>query len=766
MKYGMLQWLFVYFLLCMGALSGQGGTLIVDEVPIVNSNVLPSPDATGDVRLITLYLPEEVFTNPGQRFPTIYYLPGLGGTNNSFTTGNKNIMDDLLREGQVTPMIIVHVDGSLPDGVGEDGLRHYLGGWYVNSTLNGNFEDFIVRDLIPYVDAHYPTIATQPFRAIMGQSMGGFGAVYHGIVHPELFAAFANASGTPFWVILTDTQLVAPDQPEPGKSMFVMNSLILTELPAAGPNAGKVTPDNGILSFSIFAYAGSFSPNINKPPYFVELPFEVNENNEPLFVEGDFFIADPFTGERIITGRSLIPRPEIIELWKQKDPYFLVEDHIETAKRQSIYHDGGNLELINAVGARVISDKMSDLGIDYEYILYNGGHETCLTSELCSRHRTMFQLISAKFAQNGQFPDDVRIKLVGNGSIILQDNAQLIIQDDVLVGIETSPELNITSTNIGIEMYDAARITIGTDTDTGGVLQIGNRFTKARLKGDPSLQDHHIQASIIVDGPQAVLEVGKEGVLGIGVGVDGKDGINLNLSSATTLTNLDLFTLDLQQGTIIHNQAVDGTQLSAALLLVGPSVRYVMNLNPNSFLLGGSDAVELEDSLWRHPVVLSQPGLNMPGGIRNNLDTNPNAIDYFFHAPMGSTTFYTNIIDDGTVTSLPQRDDFFTTVDPFTIDTGDVDAAYDFLAIDDFDDYLNSEFTSKEGALGFVDGQVVLTYVDNNKIITVPEAAIPIDMNQNINLRELAFNHGTVHVHIETINGQRVLLRVDDPDPA
>jgi hypothetical protein len=115
--------------------------LITDEVPIINSNALRSPLAPPDpappIRFVTLYIPQAVFDNPTERFPVVYYLPGLGGDNISFTAANQQILDNLIAARQIMPFIVVHVDPSLVNGIDpEDGKRRYQGTWYINSELN------------------------------------------------------------------------------------------------------------------------------------------------------------------------------------------------------------------------------------------------------------------------------------------------------------------------------------------------------------------------------------------------------------------------------------------------------------------------------------------------------------------------------------------------------------------------------------------------------------------------------------------------------
>src|SRR5438067_12746368 len=82
-------------------------------------------------------------------------------------------------EGAIAPMIIV-----IPNG--QDA---YLGSFYVNSVTAGNWEDYIARDVVAYVDSHYRTVAGAEGRGIAGHSMGGFGALNLGLKHPDVFAA-------------------------------------------------------------------------------------------------------------------------------------------------------------------------------------------------------------------------------------------------------------------------------------------------------------------------------------------------------------------------------------------------------------------------------------------------------------------------------------------------------------------------------------------------------------------------------------------------
>ncbi len=69
--------------------------------------------------------------------------------------------------------------------------------FYTNSGSDPQlaWEDFLVQDLIPYIDTHYRTLASRQGRAIAGLSMGGYGALKLGLKYPQFFAAAASLSG-------------------------------------------------------------------------------------------------------------------------------------------------------------------------------------------------------------------------------------------------------------------------------------------------------------------------------------------------------------------------------------------------------------------------------------------------------------------------------------------------------------------------------------------------------------------------------------------
>ncbi len=128
-------------------------------------------------RAFNLILPLD-YEHSTSRYPVLYLLHGYSGNNTDWT-----LLTNLSAYAARYPLIIVMPDGS--------------NGWYVNSASDPKqkFEDQIIKDLIPYVESHYRTIPLRRARAIAGLSMGGYGAMFLGLKHYQMFTAVASLSG-------------------------------------------------------------------------------------------------------------------------------------------------------------------------------------------------------------------------------------------------------------------------------------------------------------------------------------------------------------------------------------------------------------------------------------------------------------------------------------------------------------------------------------------------------------------------------------------
>jgi enterochelin esterase-like enzyme len=111
-----------------------------------------------------------------ERFPVIYFLHGAGGNENSDAGGFSGLVRKAIEEKKIPPVLCVFPNG------GMSGYRDQPEGKVMVET-------FIVKELIPYVDANWRTLARREGRALAGFSMGGGGAMRFAVKYPDLFCA-------------------------------------------------------------------------------------------------------------------------------------------------------------------------------------------------------------------------------------------------------------------------------------------------------------------------------------------------------------------------------------------------------------------------------------------------------------------------------------------------------------------------------------------------------------------------------------------------
>lgn len=117
----------------------------------------------------------------GKLYKTVYILHGYSG--NPTRTYEKDI-PDLAKKSQEFETIYVLADGN-------------YNSWYVDSSINENsqYSTFIGKELVNYIDSHFPTIQNKKSRGILGWSMGGFGAVHIGTKYDQNFSVIGSTCG-------------------------------------------------------------------------------------------------------------------------------------------------------------------------------------------------------------------------------------------------------------------------------------------------------------------------------------------------------------------------------------------------------------------------------------------------------------------------------------------------------------------------------------------------------------------------------------------
>jgi S-formylglutathione hydrolase FrmB len=129
-----------------------------------------------DVRYC-VFLPASFDASKSQRYPTLYFLHGLGANEQTLINiGAWNMVENLREEGRVGEYIIAAPDGGASFFINsQDGRQRY--------------EDFFIREFVPMIERQYHATADRAHRGLSGMSMGGYGALRFAFRYPELFGS-------------------------------------------------------------------------------------------------------------------------------------------------------------------------------------------------------------------------------------------------------------------------------------------------------------------------------------------------------------------------------------------------------------------------------------------------------------------------------------------------------------------------------------------------------------------------------------------------
>ena len=291
-------------------------------------------------RPLIVYLPPDYERAPGRRYPVIFVLAGFaesGPMLQNWQPFQPNLSDqlDLLTAHGLLGKGVIAV---LPDC-----FTRYGGSQYLNSSAVGNYDDYLIQELVPYIDRAYRTLGDGS-RGIMGKSSGGYGALTQAIRHPDVWQALACHSGDLLFELC-----YASDFP------IFCNIIGRAGGPESwfrGFEARRKKTDEDMAAIDIFAMAACYSPNPAASPFPFEFPFDLH------------------TCER---------DPVIWQRWLALDPLFMVErPEVRQALQglQLLFFDCGSRdEYMLHFGARALSRKLTAYAIQHEYEEFDDTHD-------------------------------------------------------------------------------------------------------------------------------------------------------------------------------------------------------------------------------------------------------------------------------------------------------------------------------------------------------------------------------------------------------
>jgi len=169
---------------------GKGDLYSVTKVPhgTVTRRWYDSP-GLGMQRRITVYTPVGYETSK-ENYPVLYLLHGAGGDEEAWIALGRltQVMDNLIAQGKVKPMIVVMPNGNAIQEAapGESSLGYYQPSFMIPKTMDGTYEETFT-DIIKFVEGSYRVKKEKSARAIAGLSMGGYHSLHISRYYPNTF---------------------------------------------------------------------------------------------------------------------------------------------------------------------------------------------------------------------------------------------------------------------------------------------------------------------------------------------------------------------------------------------------------------------------------------------------------------------------------------------------------------------------------------------------------------------------------------------------
>lgn len=297
----------------------------IDHIKVHAPSIEGNLEGESADRDVLVVLPPSYRSAPKRRYPVLYALHGysIDAEQWSHEIHLADASAGAFAKG-AKEMIIV-----LPDS-----KTIHNGSMYSSSMTTGDFETFVSRDLIRYIDGHYRTIPEREARGLVGHSMGGYGTARIGMKHPDMFGA----------IYMMSPCCLSPRSP----AQFDPQA-------EAALQAVRSPADSAKLPFGLraqLASAAAWSPDPKAPPLYLDLPVKDGQ-----------------------------VRPDIVAKWAANAPLAFVDQYIGNLKRyRAIAIDVGDQDGLK-VDAGKLHDVLESYGVANSFTIYPGTH----TSNVATR---------------------------------------------------------------------------------------------------------------------------------------------------------------------------------------------------------------------------------------------------------------------------------------------------------------------------------------------------------------------------------------------
>jgi len=326
----------------------QGIVVVLQhESEILKNN--PLGDA--HIRDLHVYLPPGYDENV--KYPTVYCLTGFTGrgkmflNDSAFTPNLAQRLDTLINSGKIRPMIAV-----LPDC-----FTYYGGSQYINSTATGDYEDYLTKEIVPFVDENFHTINDRNARAVMGKSSGGYGALIMAMRHADQFGLVCSTAGDAYFEFSYFPGIAEGFHSIKGDPKALIEKFWREDV--------RKSKDD-FAALNTIGMSACYSPNETSELDF-DLPFDTE------------------TGE---------VRADVWQRWLAHDPVRLVEKSVEMLKTlKLLFIDAGTRDEFHLdLGARILCQRLKEFDIPHIHEEFDDGH-----FNIAYRQNRSLELISEHF---------------------------------------------------------------------------------------------------------------------------------------------------------------------------------------------------------------------------------------------------------------------------------------------------------------------------------------------------------------------------------
>ncbi len=283
-------------------------------------------------RDVIVFLPPSYQKDKKRRYPVVYALHGysIGAEQWTHEIHVPQTIEGAFAQGS-RELIVV-----LPDS-----KTIYNGSMYSSSVTTGDFENYITRDVVAYIDAHYRTLPERKSRGLVGHSMGGYGASRIGMKHSDVFGAL---------YIMSPCCMSPMAGGGPGPADQMKERAIAGEKKvAAAKSPADLAAESPGFAAAQYATAAAWAPDPKNPPLYFDLP-----------------------------TKDGIPVPEIQAKYAANAPLAFVDQYIGNLKQyRAIAMDVGDQD-----GLRIDAGKLHSIldsyGIANGFEIYPGTHTSAV----------------------------------------------------------------------------------------------------------------------------------------------------------------------------------------------------------------------------------------------------------------------------------------------------------------------------------------------------------------------------------------------------